>query len=435
MEDNIPLGLTYDDVLLVPGRSKIAHRKDVSTRTFLSKNIHLELPFISANMDTVTESSMAISLAHKGGLGIIHRFMSMERQVNEVKKVKRHEGFILYKPFTLFPTSTLREAKSKAEETKVSSFIVINEKDEVQGILTRRDIILTSDENITVNKIMTPLPKLISAPYNISYKKAKEILMKNKIEKLPLVDTSNKLKGLITAKSIEHSSSYPQATTDSYGRLRVGAAVGAVGDYLDRAKALVDAGVDVLVVDVAHGHNNVALEAVKKVRKKFKDTALIGGNVATPEATLDLIKLGVDSIKVGIGPGGLCTTRIVAGVGVPQFSAVRECSRVAKKYKVSIIADGGTNFPGDIAKALGAGADMCMLAGWFAGTDESPGGIIDREGLKYKAHRGAASFLAVAGRKMASEEITNVDRLNTIVAEGVEALVPYKGSVADVINQ
>lgn len=433
--NDIPLGLTYDDVLLVPRKSKIAHRKDVSTRTYLSKNIFLEVPFISANMDTVTENQMAISLAHMGGLGIIHRFMSLEKQVNEVKKVKRHEGFILYKPFTLKPSSTLSQAKIIAAETKVSSFIVVDDQDQIQGILTRRDMLFAGNNDMTISKIMTPKSRLITASYNISYKKAKEILMKNKIEKLPLVDRDFKLKGLITAKSIEHSLSFPKATTDSYGRLRVGAAVGAVGDYMDRAKALVDAGVDVLVVDVAHGHNQVALSAVQKVRKKFKDTALIGGNVATPEATLDLIKIGVDSIKVGIGPGGLCTTRIVAGVGVPQFTAVRECSRIAKKYNVSIIADGGTNFPGDIAKALGAGADMCMLAGWFAGSDESPGGIIMREGLKYKAHRGAASFLAIADRKMATEEITSVDRLNSIVAEGVEALIPYKGSVTDIIDQ
>lgn len=433
--DNFALGLTYDDVLLVPQKSNITHRGDVSTKTFLSKNIFLSVPFISANMDSVTESKMAIALAHKGGLGIIHRFMSIERQVEQIKSVKRHEGFILYKPFTLTPKSLLKEALQKAEENKVSSFIIVDGKDKVLGILTRRDLIYADNMDIPVSHLMTPLTKLITGPSNISFKKAKEILLKNKIEKLPLVDKENKLKGLITAKSIEHKSSFPSSSTDSYGRLRVGAAIGAVGDFLDRGKALVDAGVDVLVVDVAHGHNQVALDAVKKARQKFKDTVLIGGNVATPSAVLDLIKIGVDSIKVGIGPGGLCTTRIVAGVGVPQFTAVRECAKVAKKHNVSIIADGGTNYPGDIAKALAAGADACMLAGWFAGTDESPGGIIMKDGMKYKAHRGAASFLAVADRKMANQEITNVDKLNTIVAEGVEAIVPYKGSVLEVVDQ
>lgn len=435
VRNDIPLGLTYDDVLLVPTKSDIAHRMDVSTTTKLTKNISLSIPFISANMDTVTESKMAISLAHKGGIGLIHRFMSIEKQVNEVKKVKRHEGFILYKPFTLNPKSTIREALEKMDETKVSSFIIIDEHDTVCGILTRRDLIYSVKSDVPVSKLMTPESKLITAEYNIDFKKAKEILIKNKIEKLPLVDKNNKLKGLITAKSIEHSLSFPQATIDSYGRLRVGAAIGAVGDFIERGKALVDAGVDALVVDVAHGHNEIALKACQRIRKMFKDIALIGGNVATPHAVNDLIKIGVDAIKVGIGPGGLCTTRIVAGVGVPQFTAVRECSIAAQKKGVTIIADGGTNYPGDISKALAAGADTCMLAGWFAGTDEAPGGIVMRDGLKYKAHRGAASFLAVADRKMASEEITSVDRLNTIVAEGVEALVPYKGSVSEIIDQ
>ncbi|OGG04506.1 IMP dehydrogenase [Candidatus Gottesmanbacteria bacterium RBG_16_37_8] len=435
MDNNYKLALTYDDVLLVPKRSKIAHRRDVSTKVNLTRDITLEVPFISANMDTVTESKMAISLAHNGGIGIIHRFMSVERQVNEVKKVKRHEGFILYKPFTLLPWQTVREANLKAEETKVSSFIIIDEADRVQGILTRRDLVFAGNFKTPVSQIMTPFNKLITASYKITYQKAKEIILKNKIEKLPLVDENKKLKGLITAKSIEHLGLYPRATTDKYGRLRVGAAVGAVGDFLERTKELIEAGCDVIVVDVAHGHNEIALSAVKKVRSKYKDVALIGGNVATSAAIKDLIKLGVDAIKVGIGPGGLCTTRIVTGIGMPQFTAVRECSYAAKNSSVSIIADGGTNFPGDITKALAAGSSACMLAGWFAGTDEAPGGVIMRDGLKYKVHRGAASFLAVADRKIASEEITSVDRLNTIVAEGVEALVPYKGSVNDVIDQ
>ena len=434
-QTNIPIGLTYDDILLVPKRSKIAHRHDVSTRTKLTGNITLEIPFISANMDTVTESRMAISLAHRGGIGIIHRFMSMEKQAAEVKKVKRHEGFILYKPFTLFPWSTVAEAKLTAEETKVSSFIITDEKDRVKGILTRRDLIFAENSAGPVSEIMTPEDKLITAPQNITYKKAKEILRKHKIEKLPLVDRDNKLIGLITAKSIEHQTIYKSATTDKYGRLRVGAAVGAVGDFMDRAKALIEAGVDVIVVDVAHGHNEISLKAVKKVRQKFKDIDLIGGNLATAEAAIDLIKIGVDALKVGIGPGGLCTTRIVTGVGVPQFTAVAECSQAAKKYGVTVIADGGTNYPGDITKALAAGAGACMLAGWFAGTDESPGAIIMKDGMKFKAHRGAASFLAVADRKFASEEISSVDRLNTVVAEGVEALIPYKGKVADIIYQ
>lgn len=432
---DFPLGLTYDDILLIPKRSKVAHRSDVSTKTHLTRNIELNVPFISANMDTVTENEMAISLAHAGGIGIIHRFMSIERQVEEIKKVKRHEGFILYKPFTLHPSATLSYAREQAAKYKVESFIIVDEKETVIGIMTRRDMLFVDNPEAYVYQLMTPFEKLIFAPPSVSVDKARELIIKHKIEKLPLIDNRRHLRGLITSRSLEHFSRYPMSSKDKFGRLRVGAAIGAVGDYLDRAKALNEVGVDVLVIDVAHGHNEVALKAVARVRKMFKDINIIGGNVATGEAVRDLIKLGVDAVKVGIGPGGLCTTRIVAGVGVPQLSAVMECALAAAKSKVPIIADGGTNHPGDITKALAAGASSCMLAGWFAGADESPGGIIMRGGMKYKAHRGAASFLAVADRKMASEEITDVDKLNTVVPEGIEALVPYKGKVADVIYQ
>lgn len=432
--DTFPLGLTYDDVLLIPRRSRIAHRADVSTQTNLTHEITLQIPFISANMDTVTESAMAIALAHAGGIGIIHRFMTVDRQVHEVKRVKRHEGFILYKPFTLHPSATLSQARAEAEKHGVASFIIVDEKERVVGILTRRDMLFVENEDTYVYELMTPFEKLVYAPPSINREKAKILIKKHKIEKLPLIDREKHLKGLITSRSIYQFSRFSSSTKDHYGRLRVGAAIGAVGDYLERARALTDAGVDALVIDVAHGHNEVALEAFRKIRKTYKDISLIGGNVATVEALKDLIKLGADAVKVGIGPGGLCTTRIVAGVGVPQFTAVAECANYAQKFKVPIIADGGTNFPGDITKALAAGASCCMLAGWFAGTDESPGGIILRDGLKYKIHRGAASFLSVADRKIMEEDMP-VDRLNTIVAEGVEALVPYKGKVADVIHQ
>ena len=433
--NNFPTGLTYDDVLLIPRRSKVTHRGDVSTKTSLTKRIELSVPLISANMDTVTESEMAIALAHAGGIGIIHRFMPIEKQVQEVKRVKRHEGFILYKPFTLTKEATIADARKMIEENKVASFIIVDEKDKVLGILTRRDILFLEDENAPVVRFMTPFAKLIYGPPNINLKEAITLIKKYKIEKLPLLSENKILKGLITSRSIEHYYRFSDSTKYQYGRLRVGGAVGAVGDFLDRAKALLDAGCDVLVIDVAHGHNEVALKAVSQMRKKYKDADLIGGNVATALAVSDLIKLGVDAVKVGIGPGGLCTTRIIAGVGVPQFSAVVECSRRGAKDKIPIIADGGTNYPGDITKALAAGASACMLAGWFAGTDESPGDIIYRKGMKYKAHRGAASFLAVTDRKIANGEITDSDRLNTVVPEGVEALVPYKGKVIDVIHQ
>lgn len=433
--DKLKLGLTYDDVLLIPQRSKIAHRSEVSTKTQLTKNISLNIPFISANMDTVTEAEMAISLAHSGGIGIIHRFMTVEEQVYQVKRVKRHEGFILYKPFTLLPQATVARARQESIKNKVDSFIIVDEQDKVQGILTRRDTLFVSDDDKPVSKLMTPFAKLIYGYPKISLEKAKSLIKKHKIEKLPLIDADGYLTGLITSRSLEHYTKYSMSTKDKYGRLRVGAAIGAVGDYLQRARDLINNGVDVLVVDVAHGHNEVALNAVGRVRKEFKDIDIIGGNVATPKGVYDLIKLGADGVKVGIGPGGLCTTRIVAGVGIPQLTAVAECSEMASKYKIPIIADGGTNFPGDITKALAAGASTCMLAGWFAGTDESPGGIILKGGLKYKAHRGAASFMAVSDRKLENHEFTDETQLNTVVAEGVEALIPYKGKVSDVIYQ
>lgn len=432
---NFEMGLTYDDALLIPQRSRVTHRGDVSTRTKLTKNIELNIPFISANMDTVTEANMAIALAKAGGIGVIHRFMTISEQVEQVKKVKRHAGFIRYKPFTISDKAIYEDALRLVSTYEISSFIVINSKDQVVGIVTKRDLLFETERKKPVIKLMTPFSRLIYASNDISIQEAQNLLKKYKIEKLPLIDKNRKLQGLITAKSLEGNASHPQSTKDKHGRLRVGAAVGVVGDFMERALALVEKGVDVLVIDVAHGHNEVALKGMQKIRSKFKDIDIIGGNVATGEGVLDLIKLGMDAVKVGIGPGGLCTTRMVAGVGIPQLSAVLEASKTAKKYQVPIIADGGTNFPGDITKALAAGASTCMLAGWFAGTDESPGGIIMRKGLKYKVHRGAASFLAVADRKLENGEITDENKLNTVVPEGVEALVPYKGRVSDVIYQ
>src|SRR3989338_2384298 len=433
--DNIPLGLTYDDVLLIPQKSFIDHRSDVSSKTKLTRNLEIQIPFVSANMDTVTKAEMAMALAREGGLGIIHRFMTIEEEVAEVKKVKRQVGFVLDKPYTLFPDDTLRKVWKKAREKDVDGFVVVDEKNRVVGILSKRDFIFETSLQAKVQDLMTPFKKLIVEKVNITFAQAKKIFHKYKIEKLPLVDKERRLMGLVTAKSVRNFEKFPYSTKDSHGRYRVGAAVGVVKDFLERAGELVKAGVDVLVVDVAHGHNDVALRAVEKIKKKFKDVELIGGNVATKEGTLDLIERGIDAVKVGIGPGGLCTTRVVAGVGVPQFTAVIECASVAQKKKIPLIADGGTNYPGDMTKAIAAGASCCMLAGWFAGTDESPGGIIMRGGLKYKAHRRAASFLAVSDRKIEEGEITSDDKLNSIVPEGVEALIPYKGKVSDVVNQ
>lgn len=431
---DIPLGLTYDDVLLIPQKSFINHRVDVSTRTKLSRNLELHTPFVSANMDTVTEAEMAIALAREGGIGIIHRFMTLEEEVAEVKKVKRHVGFVLDKPYTLNSSDTLRQVLRLAREKDVDGFVVVDEKNRVVGILSKRDYKFETSPQKKVLSLMTPLKKLIVEKVGITFAEAKKIFHQYKIEKLPLIDKEKKLKGLITARSVRNFEKFPHSTVDSQGRYRVGGAIGVVGDFIERAESLVLAGVDVLVIDVAHGHNEVAQKAVRLIRKKFKNIDLIGGNVATPEGTLDLIEKGVDAVKVGIGPGGLCTTRVVAGVGVPQFTAVMECAAVAQKKKIPILADGGTNFPGDIVKGLAVGASSCMLAGWFAGTDESPGGLIMRQGMKYKVHRGSASFLATADRKIKLENHSEL-QLNTIVPEGVEAMIPYKGQVADVIFQ
>jgi len=427
-------GLTYDDVLLVPQRSYIDHRSDVSTKTTLTKGISLHIPFISANMDTVTESLMAIAMAKEGGIGIIHRFMTIEEQVEEVTRVKRNIGFILDAPYIVSPETQLRKVIDLSRKYGVDSFVVIDSEKKVVGILTKRDFLFEEKLDKKVILCMTKRKDLITGKEDITLDQAKKLFMQYKIEKLPLIDRNNNLKGLITARSIVNYEKYPHSTKDNHGRYRVGAAVGVVNDYIERTEALLNAGADVLVVDVAHGHNDVALRAVSTLRKKYKDAKIIGGNVATPEGTLDLIKRGVDAVKVGIGPGGLCTTRMVAGVGVPQFTAVTDCVTVGRKYKIPIIADGGTNYPGDMTKAMAAGASALMLAGWFAGSDESPGGVIMRKGMKYKVHRGSASFLATADRKIKLEH-SSENTLNSIVPEGVEALVPYKGKVADVIYQ
>ncbi len=425
---------TYDDVLLIPQKSFIDHRSDVSTKTKLSRHIEMFTPFVSANMDTVTKGNMAIAMAREGGIGIIHRFMTIEEQVQEIQSVKRNVGFVLDNPYTISPETKLSKVWAMAQKYNVDSFVVVDASKKVVGILCKRDYVFEENKEKEVLSFITHLKDLIHGKASTSVAEAKRIFRSKKIEKLPLIDKGGYLKGLITAKSILNFEKFPYSTKDEFGRYRVGAAVGVVKDYMERAEGLIEAGVDVLVVDVAHGHNDVALRAVSQLRKKFKHIDLIGGNVATPEGTLALIAEGVDAVKVGIGPGGLCTTRMVAGVGYPQFTAIMECSKVAKKKGVPIIADGGTNYPGDISKAIAAGASCVMLAGWFAGTDESPGALILRKGVKYKVHRGSASFLATADRSMKLDNKSE-HQLNSIVAEGVESLVPYKGGVSDVIYQ
>lgn len=441
---NIPLGLTYDDVLLVPQKSRIESRSDVNTTTKLSHNITMAIPFVSSNVDTVTESAMAIAMAKLGGIGVIHRFLPIEREVEEVRRVKRSEGFVMGNPFTLSPGQTAAEAKSLMKRHGVTSAIIVDQHMKVLGLVSERDMWFLADETVTMKDIMTPAEKLITASVTATLKEARVLFRKHKVEKLPLLHTDGKLGGLITSRTVLNEDIYPRATKDAQGRLRVGAAVGVVGDYIERVQELITAGVDVIVVDIAHVHSTHGLSAVKKLRKLCHSVDLIAGNIATPQAASDLIRLECDAIKVGIGPGGICITRVVAGVGVPQFSAILDCASVARRARVPLIADGGTNYPGDMTKALGAGASSVMITGWLAGTDESPGSIILRKGQKYKVHRGAASFTAVAARKLSvvsgqvRKEIAEAEldrELEDIVPEGVESFVPYKGSAKDVIHQ
>ena len=437
-------GLAYDDVLLVPQKSSIRSRADVDLRTKLTKNISLSIPFISSNVDTVTGATMAIIMAKLGGMGIIHRFMSIERQASKIARVKRSEGFILGSPFVIGPNQTRGEARIIMKEYQITSLIVTDEEKKIVGLVTERDMWFEDDDTLKISEIMTPREKLITASPTVSIDAARKIFKKNKIEKLPLIGKDGTLKGLITSRTVLNKDRFPNATQDEHGRLRVGAAVGVVGDYMERAAELIKAGADVLVVDIAHVYSDHGLTAIKKLRKKFPKIDLIGGNIATPDAARALILAGCDALKVGIGPGGICITRMVAGAGVPQLTAVMQCSKVAHKYKIPVIADGGTNYPGDMTKALAAGASTVMLTGWLAGTDESPGSIILRNNKKFKVHRGAASFSAVAARKtqgltmQLGKEIVEQEldkELEGVVAEGVETFVPYKGAAKDVITQ
>lgn len=441
---SIPLGLTYDDVLLVPRKSGVSSRSEVITRTKLSRHIDLAIPFVSSNVDTVTESAMAIALAKLGGIGIIHRFITIEREAEEVARVKRSEGFIMGTPFTLSPDHTVGEARKRMKGQRVSSAIIVGVNQKVLGLVSDRDMWFLTDNTKRMRDVMTPAGKLITASVGVTLREAREIFRKHKVEKLPLLLKDGTLGGLITSRTVLNEDIYPMATKDNKGRLMVGAAVGVVGDYLERAEELIKAKVDVIVVDIAHVHSIHGLTAVKKLRRLCQSVDLIGGNIATPEAARDLIRLGVDGVKVGIGPGGICITRMVAGVGVPQFSAIQSCGAITQRAHIPLIADGGTNYPGDMTKALAAGASTVMITGWLAGTDESPGSIILRKGQKFKVHRGAASFSAVASRLLSGvsgqirKEISENEiekELEEIVPEGVESFVPYKGPVKDVIHQ
>ena len=421
--------LTFEDVLLVPAKSEVLP-KEVSLITKLTKNITLNIPFVSAAMDTVTEYKAAIAMARLGGIGVIHKNMDIKSQVMQVTKVKKSESGIIIDPISIYPTQTPKDAESIMSEYKISGVPVVDETNTLLGILTNRDMRFIKDFLQKAQDIMTKMP-LITGVEGTTLEEAADIMHKNKIEKLPIVDSNNKLKGLITIKDINKKIEHPNANKDEHGRLRVAAAIG-VGQ-LDRAIALVEAGVDVLVLDSAHGHSKGILDTVKDIKAKL-NIDVIAGNVATAEATEDLIKAGADAIKVGIGPGSICTTRIVAGVGVPQISAIDECAAVGAKYNIPTIADGGIKYSGDVAKALAVGASAVMMGSALAGTDESPGEVILSQGRKFKSYRGMGSIGAMTkgSTDRYFQEGTAADKL---VPEGIEGMVPYRGYISDIIHQ
>lgn len=422
-------GLTFDDVLLLPRRSDMLPR-DADTSTWITRGIKLNIPIVSAGMDTVTEARMAIAIAREGGIGVIHKNMSIEQQASEVDRVKRSEHGVITDPIYLSPEHTIRDALRLMERYHISGVpIVVNGK--LVGIITNRDIRFEVDLDGKIDTAMTK-ENLVTAPVGTTLEQAKAILWKHKIEKLPLVDANFQLRGLITIKDIEKTRQYPNATKDSLGRLRVAAAVGVGLANMERAEALVASRVDVLVVDTAHGHSEGVLQMVRELRSAWPEVALVAGNVATAEATLDLIEAGADGVKVGIGPGSICTTRVVAGVGVPQITAVLDCAGAAAKHGVPIVADGGIKYSGDIVKALAAGADTVMLGNLLAGTEESPGETEIFQGRTYKVYRGMGSLGAM---ERGSKDRYFQEQANKLVPEGIEGRVPYRGPLADTIFQ
>ena len=428
-------GVTFDDVLLVPKFSDISSRTQTDLSTKLSKNITLNIPLISANMDTVTESTMAVTMARQGGIGIIHRFLTIQEQANQVLKVKRSGSVMIENPYLVSQDETISTALDIMTEKEVSGLLVVDSESKLVGILTERDVLFESlDSTKLVRELMTK--DVITSKPSINVDEAKDILKNNRIEKLPLVDDDQKIHGLYTTQDILNTENYPIASHDSKGRPLVGAAVGVKGDFLERTEALLEAGTDAIVVDIAHGHSENAISTVKNIKKAFPNCELIAGNVATAQGTEDLIKAGVDAVKVGVGSGSICITRVITGSGVPQLTAVLDCAEIGKKYDIPIISDGGTRTSGDATKALAAGASSVMLGSMLGGTDESPGSTISKNGKRYKIYRGMASLAAARGRKSKETGLGDLgDDLNDYVAEGVEAFVPYKGSVTDILTQ
>ena len=431
---NIREGLTFDDVLLIPKRSPIISRSQTNLKTRLSKNISLNIPVISANMDTVTESPMAIALAREGGVGIIHRFMTIQDQVDEVLKVKRSESVMIEQPYTISIDSSVGYAKKMMQDFGISGLLIEKDK-KLAGIITKRDLLFETNFDNNVTSVMSK--DVVFAELGTTIEKAKDILHKNRIEKLPIIDKDKHIIGLITTKDILKMEEFPNASKDKKGRLLVGAAVGVKGDYLERTEALLDAGADVMVVDIAHGHSDNAINCVHLIKKAFKDCELIAGNIATGNGTEDLIRAGVDAIKVGVGSGSICITRVITGSGVPQLTAILDSVKISKKYEIPVISDGGIRNSGDLTKALAAGSSSVMVGSLLGGTDESPGKTLVKNGKKYKIYRGMASFYASLGRKYREEgeQTMESDELNDYVPEGVEAMVSYKGSVVEIIRQ
>ncbi len=426
-------GLTFDDVLLVPKYSNITSRSQTDLTTRLSRNISINIPFVSANMDTVTESSMAVAMARAGGIGIIHRFLTIKEQANEVLRVKRSGSVIIENPYLISQDKSVSDAMNYATEKDVSGLLVVDSESRLVGIMTDRDL-LFADPQSTIMESMTK--DVISARPGVTLDTAKEILHRHRIEKLPITDDSGRVMGLITSKDITNTANFPNASKDGKGRPLVGAAVGVRGDFLERSEALLDAGADVLVVDIAHGHSENALTTIRTIKKAFPDGELIAGNVATADGALDLIRAGVDAVKVGVGSGSICITRVITGSGVPQLTAVMDCAKVGRDEDVPIISDGGTRNSGDATKALASGASSVMVGSMLGGTDESPGTVLTKNGKRFKVYRGMASLAASLGRKSKEAGQAFVDdELNDYVAEGVEAMVPHKGTVVDILKQ
>ena len=423
-------GITFDDVLLVPQRSEVLP-KEIDLSTYLTKKIKLNIPLMSAAMDTVTEAKFAIAIAREGGIGIIHKNMSIEEQATEVDKVKRSENGVIVNPFYLHPDNTLAEADALMGKFKISGVPITDESGKLVGILTNRDLRFEKDFSKKIKEAMTS-DNLITAPVGTTLEQAEQILQGHKVEKLPIVDGEGYLKGLITIKDIEKAVRYPNSARDASGRLLVGAAIGDTPDVYDRVDALMNAGVDVVVFDSAHGHSVRIVNAVAKLKKTYPELQVIVGNIATGEAAKDLIEAGADAVKVGMGPGSICTTRVVAGIGVPQITAIREVAKVAQKHGIPVIADGGIKFSGDLPKAIAAGADVIMIGSLFAGCEESPGEIEVYQGRNYKVYRGMGSLAAMADGSKDRYFQTGAKKL---VPEGVEGRVPYKGPLADTVYQ